>query len=267
MRRPSYLTPDNAAHFQHESVVAVYDRRLPYPVEVFDLVLSLVSDEPRCALDLGTGTGDLARPLARHLQRIDAVDMSPAMIARGKALPGGDAPNLRWIEGRAEDVELRPPYALITAGESLHWMDWDVLLPRLKRLLSEHAYLAMVYRRERAVPWQSELDTLISELSTIKNFESYNLVEELERRHLFQAVGRFETDPTTNLQSIDDYIDSFHSRASLSRQAMPPADWQAFDERLRSLVEPWSEEGMLTLQTEALVSWGVPLAGPPAGGA
>jgi hypothetical protein len=138
-------------------------------------------------------------------------------------------------------------------------MDWDVLLPRLKSLLTEHAYLAMVYRRERAAPWQDQLDSLISELSTIKNFESYDLVEELERRHLFRGVGRLETAPATTLQSVDDYIDSFHSRASLSRQAMPPADSQAFDERLRRLVEPWSDEGMLTLQTEAMVSWGIPL--------
>ena len=43
--------------------------------------------------------------------------------------------------------------------------------------------------------------------------------------------------------------------------AMSTADARAFDERLRALVEPWSEHGMLTLQTEAVVDWGVPLAG------
>jgi ubiquinone/menaquinone biosynthesis C-methylase UbiE len=261
MRRPTHLTPENAARFQHESVVAVYDRRLPYPDEVFDVVLSLVTDQPRRALDLGTGTGDLARPLARQLEWVDAVDMSPAMIARGQALPGGDRSNLRWLQGRAEEMELAPPYALITAGESLHWMDWDVLLPRLKRLLTEHAYLTMVYRRERDAPWQPQLDALISEFSTVKNYESYNLVEELERRKIFRAVGRHETTPVTNLQSLDDYIDSFHSRSSLSRGAMPPAEARTLDERLRALVEPWSENGMLSLQTEAEVNWGVPLEG------
>jgi trans-aconitate methyltransferase len=266
MRRPAHLTPENAARFGHESVAAVYDRRLPYPDEVFEVLLSLVTDQPRRALDLGAGTGDLARPLAQQLERVDAVDMSPAMIARGQALPGGDRPNLRWLEGRAEDVELTSPYALITAGESLHWMNWEVLLPRLKRLLTEHAHLAMVYRRERDTPWQPQLDTLISEFSTVKNYERYNLVEELERRHLFRAAGRHETTPVTNLQSIDDYIDSFHSRSSLSRDAMPPVDSRAFDEQLRALVEPWSEHGMLSLQTEAEVSWGVPLEGPTPGG-
>jgi trans-aconitate methyltransferase len=260
MRRPAHLTRENAARFQDESVVAVYDRRLPYPDEVFDVLMSLVTDTPRTVLDIGAGTGDLARPLARRLDRVDALDISAAMIARGRALPGGRQPNLRWIIGRAEEVELQPPYALITAGESLHWMDWEVLLPRLAPLRTEHGYLAMVYRSESDAPWQSQLDTLTSELSTIKNYEKYNLVEELERRHLFRAAGRHETAPVTRLQSIDDYVDSFHSRASLSRQAMSLADSHAFDERLRELVERWSENGMLSLQTVGTVAWGVPLA-------
>ncbi len=266
MKRPAHLTPENATHFQHESVAAVYDRRLPYPDEVFDVLLGLVTDQPRCALDLGAGTGDLARPLAEQLAWVDAVDMSPAMIARGQAFPGGDRPNLRWLEGRAEDMELAPPYALITAGESLHWMDWDILLPRLKPLLTEHGYLAMVYRRERPAPWQMDLDALIAEFSTVKNYEKYNLVEELERRHLFRAVDRHELAAVTNQQSIDDYIDSFHSRSSLSREVMPSVDAYTFDEQLGTLVQPWSENGMLTLQTEAVVSWGIPLEYPATGG-
>ena len=104
-RRPAHLTQENAACFQDESVVAVYDRRLPYPDEVFDVLMSLVTDTPRTALDIGTGTGDLARPLAPRLDRVDALDMSAAMIARGQALPGGDQWNLRWIVGWAEDVD------------------------------------------------------------------------------------------------------------------------------------------------------------------
>lgn len=263
MRRPAHLTRDNAARFQDESVVEVYDRRLPYPDEVFDVLMDLVTDAPRAALDLGTGTGDLARPLARRLDRVDAVDLSAAMVARGQTLLGGDRQNLRWLVGRAEDVELQPPYALITAGESLHWMDWEVLLPRLARLRTAHGFLAMVYRRECPVAWQRQLDALIAELSTVKNFEAYDLVEQLEGRHLFREVGRHEAAPAASVQSIDDYVDSFHSRASLSRQAMPAADAQAFDDRLRRMVEPWSDDGRLSLQTEAIVIWGVPLAPGP----
>jgi hypothetical protein len=41
---------------------------------------------------------------------------------------------------------------------------------------------------------------------------------------------------------------------------MSIADAQAFDERLRGLVDRWSENGKLSLQTVGTVAWGVPLA-------
>ncbi len=80
-------------------------------------------------LDIGCGTGDIARLLARLVERVDAVDFSAGMIQVGQGLPGGSASNLWWIIGKVEDVQLDPPFALVAAGESLHWMDWEIVLP------------------------------------------------------------------------------------------------------------------------------------------
>lgn len=41
-------------------------------------------------------------------------------------------------------MPLGPPYGLVTAGSSLHWMDWEVVLPRIGRLLSPEGCLAIV---------------------------------------------------------------------------------------------------------------------------
>src|SRR5205085_8811604 len=97
--RPAHLTPDNAARFKDQSVVDFYPLRLPYPSVVFDILADLITDEPRAVLDVGAGTGDIARGLVRRVERVDAVDFSPAMIAKGKTLPDGDHPGLRWIYG------------------------------------------------------------------------------------------------------------------------------------------------------------------------
>src|SRR5687767_15958693 len=67
------------------------------------------------------------------------------MITAGRALPGGDDPRITWIHSRAEDAPLSPPYGLIVAGASLHWMDPTVVLPRFRDALAPGARLAIVH--------------------------------------------------------------------------------------------------------------------------
>src|SRR5262245_12200277 len=95
--KPAHLTPENAARFQDQDVVDVYHFRLPYTQEVFETLKALIIDSPRVALDVGTGTGDIARSIAPFVDRVDAVDWSQAMIAKGKKMPGGDNPKIHWI--------------------------------------------------------------------------------------------------------------------------------------------------------------------------
>src|SRR5215469_4389915 len=113
--RPESLGEQYAARFQDQSVVDRYHLRPAYPLEIFTLLNALIVDEPRAVLDVGCGTGNVARPLANSVERVDAVDRSLPMLARARTLPGGDSPKIRWLHGRAEDVETQPPYALVTA--------------------------------------------------------------------------------------------------------------------------------------------------------
>jgi trans-aconitate methyltransferase len=135
---------ENAASFLAPSAVDTYRYRPPYPDEVFAILAGLITGRPRRVLDAGCGTGSLARVLVAHVERLDAVDLSHAMIARGKRLPNGDHPRLCWLRGRVEDLPLDPPYALITAGLSLHWIDVPVVLPRFHQALIDEGYLAIV---------------------------------------------------------------------------------------------------------------------------
>ena len=256
--RPAHLTPDNAARFKDQSVVDFYPLRLPYPPEVFGILADLITDEPRAVLDVGAGTGDIARSLVRRVARVDAVDFSPAMIAKGKTLPDGDHPRLHWIYGAVESVALDPPYTLITAGESMHWMNWEVVFTRFGDALTPGGVVAVVHRTELPAPWQEGLDALIRQLSTMQNHQPFDLIDELEKRDLLQKIGERETAPVTSIQSIDDYIASFHSRASLSLDHMRASDAATFDWQLRDLVSPWSTEGTLELLTVSSVVWGRP---------
>src|ERR1700726_823812 len=150
---PSRFDRAYAQAFQELQVVEAYRHRPPYPQEVFTLLASLVLDEPRAVLDVGSGSGDIARHIVELVERVDAVDFSQRMIEKGKQLPNGNHPQLHWIYGKVEEVRLAPPYALITAGSSIHWMNWPVTFPRFRFMLTPNGFLALVYRRTLPMPW------------------------------------------------------------------------------------------------------------------
>ncbi len=144
--KPRGWSAEYAAWFQDPGIVRAYPNRPPYPDEAITFLVGLIADQPRAVLDVGCGTGDLARRLAPLVDRVDAVDVSLGMIEQGRRQPGGDHSNLRWIHVAVEHAPIQPPYALVTAGESLHWMDWEVVLPRLAASMSATGFLAIVER-------------------------------------------------------------------------------------------------------------------------
>jgi hypothetical protein len=184
------------------------------------------------------------------------------MIEQGKQLPNGDHPRLRWLQGPVEDVKLNPPYALVTAGECLHWMDWNVVLPRFHELLLPGGYLAIVERRTLPIAWYSALGEIIPRYSTNKDFQGFNMIEMLEQHGLFQKVGEKETASVPFEQSVDDYIESFHSRNGFSRERMGPAMADAFDREAREILLKSFPDGVISLQAFACIVWGIPQALP-----
>lgn len=250
--KPLHLTPQYGAQFADRSVASAYPFRPPYPDETFEILSALAIDTPRHILDLGAGTGDIARRLAPRVEMIDAVDPSEAMIARGRALPGGDNPRINWIVSSAEEFDYTTRYSLVVAAESLHWMEWDVVLPLIKKSLSPNGKLAIVNRRTLDEHWSEDVWKLIAEYSTNRDYIRYDLIEELAIRNLFIAKEVLTTKPMEFSQSIDDYIESFHSRNGFSRQRMGD-DAEKFDRAVRDLVTPFAHDGMLPLRVIAEV--------------
>lgn len=256
--KPTFLGQQAASAFQEESVAEAYQQRPPYPDAVFDVLASLMVDQPRHVLDAGCGTGFLARRLVERADHIDAVDISPVMVERGKRLPGGDSPALTWIIGSVEDAPLDPPYALITAGDSLHWMEWAVVMPRFAEMLTPNGYFAILGVGQTPTPWDDELLPIIQRYSTISEYRPYDLIAELESRGLFHTAGRRSTAPALFIQPLEAYIESFHGRASFSRERMSAAAATAFDADVRSLVSRYAPRDV-TLQVITEVVWGKPL--------
>jgi SAM-dependent methyltransferase len=258
--RPSY-----ADVFKLDSVARTYHHRPPYPAGVVDTLLSLLGDDGTAVLDAGCGTGELGRALVSAAVRVDAVDVSQAMVDEGRRQERGDHPNLRWVCARLEDADLRPPYALAVAGDSLNWMDWDVALPRLHDALRPGAWLAIVGRRW-GTGTPEEMD-LIRAYSVIQDYRPYDLGPELVSRGLFRPGAHLRFGGAWQ-PTIEEYVESRHVQAGLAREAMGAERAAEFDHDMTNLLQRLTTEarlrardGRLDLQVVGEVGWGLPLRG------
>jgi len=246
-------------------VVDRYHLRPTYPAPTFQLLANLIGEQAGRVLDVGCGSGNLTRPLAACVEHIDAVDISQPMLQCARTLPGGDAPNIRWLLGRAEDAILQPPYALITAGECIHWLDPDVVFPRFAGLLTPQGVLAIAnleYQPEP--PWQEGYQALVKRFSSNSTFLPIDLIATFEQRGLFQKLGEALTAPEPLQQPVEAFIASQHARSSLSLDTLGPQRALQFEREMRELLEPFAREHLLTMQIAGHLVWGKPCA-PPIG--
>lgn len=258
--KPAHLAPHYATQFADDAVALAYHTRPPYPAELFAILAGLMAPGPRTVLDLGCGTGDIALGLAARAdrpERIDAVDASAAMLRVARARPGADHPSLHWTCAAAEAFAFDGPYALVVGAESFHWLDWEAVCPRIAGALRGDAALALVHGRTLAsVAWSVELASLVTRYSTNQDYEPFDIVEELTRRNQFREAGRQTTAPVPFSQSVDEYVESFHTRNGFSRNRMTAAAADAFDAALRRLVERHAGDGVVRGQVRARVVWG-----------
>lgn len=265
--QPKQFSVDYASIFQDASVVAAYPNRPPYPAQTFALLAELIDHavSPLRILDAGCGTGEMTRGLLPYVDAIDAVDISAAMIAAGQQLPYGADPRINWIVGGVEAVDLQPPYALIVAAASLHWMPWAVTLPRFAQLLGPNGYLALVETCAVGNDWPAELTALVAQFSLNQDYQPYSMLtiaDELQQHGLFQQVGVGETQVVSFRQPLAAWIEAFHAGNGFSRERMGAARAAAFDQHLYDVMRHHCVDGAVEQQIRARIIYGRPLASP-----
>src|SRR5206468_9114640 len=79
--------------------------RAGFPEAFFDRLASFgVGRAGQRALDLGTGTGSLARGLARRGCVVTGVDRSAALMEEARRLDAAEGISIRYVTGVAEDT-------------------------------------------------------------------------------------------------------------------------------------------------------------------
>ena len=254
--KPSHLSEEYARQFCDTTVVAAYYAREPYPVATAGLIAKLTQASNPRILELGCGTGDLTKHLTSFSTEIDAVDFSQEMLAVAQVKYSGAINQPNWHCIRAEEFRSLFTYDLICAGASLHWMNWEVLFPRLEAMIDPVAPIVLVDRSICSCKWDSAVLDLIMQYSTNRDFHPYDLVTEIELRGFFRQIGSETTEPIPFTQSVDDYIESFHSRNGFSRERMPSTDAAVFDNGIRNILLSHCPDGLIRAYVSATVTWG-----------
>jgi SAM-dependent methyltransferase len=247
-------------------MAANYRFRPDYSSEIYNVLASLLRGQPRSLLDAGCGPGKIVRGLLDQFDRADAVDPSEAMLRIARSFPEGRDPRIRWVCARIEDAELIPPYGLIVAGASIHWMDVDRVLPRFSQAQAPGAFLA-VLDGDAPIdpPWEREATRFMLDFLEKSEGErpqrwataSQRLRQPILNHPAFECVGAVISKPVQVAQNITDFLCCEHSRATWSEDHLGEEATALFDEGLRELLTPFTSDGILSFSVQTRIEWGI----------
>ncbi len=127
---------------------ADYSRhRAGFPDRLFDRLAAFEIGKPgQRILDLGTGTGSLARGFARRGAEVTGLDIAPEMLAAAAELAAAEGLKVDFREGGAEATGLPDAaFDVVSAGQCWHWFDSAAAAAEARRLLRPEGRIVLCH--------------------------------------------------------------------------------------------------------------------------
>jgi SAM-dependent methyltransferase len=188
---------------------ALYDRVRPQPPRaLIELVPPLLeTDRLRLVVDLGSGTGLSTRVWADPADQVIGIEPNDAMRAFAEAAPATPE-NVRYEKASSYETGLQDASVdLVTAAQSLQWMDPQRVFPEVGRILRQGGvFCAYNYVAFQTPVWEPEATfgatrQRKNQLRRERGLESASRAQ--PSRELLEASGVFRHTRELALHSIE----------------------------------------------------------------
>ena len=148
MSKSIHYPPEISAAVKFGKTAADYAKyRAGFPPVFFESLAALGVAKPGLrALDIGTGTGTVARGLAKLGCQTSGVDPAEALWRQAEALDREAGVSVRYLTGSAEALPFADgEFALVTAGQCWHWFRPELAAQEIRRVLIAGGHLVICY--------------------------------------------------------------------------------------------------------------------------
>ncbi|HEX4636852.1 MAG TPA: methyltransferase domain-containing protein [Rhizomicrobium sp.] len=230
--------------------VAYYDRyRLAYPDRLVARVVALAGLKPGDAvLDLGCGTGMLAKSFALEGMAVTAMDPEPDMLdaACAAAHAAGVAMTLR--HGGSGDLDAAMgPFRLVVIGRAFHWMDRAAALAMLEKIVAPDGGVALFHDAHPPVEenrWFKILCDVQARYRTRRRGGGHSRYEPFLFASAFTQIDSLSVTIRQAL-TVDDIVGRAFSMSTSSPQRLGAAK-EAFSQALSTALRELSPDGKFT---------------------
>jgi ubiquinone/menaquinone biosynthesis C-methylase UbiE len=241
MKKPVQKPIENADF--DKAVTDYVNCRVGFPDSLFNRLAEWqIGTGDQAILDLGTGTGTLARGFALRGNRVIATDIAPQMLDAARKIDAQHNVEIEYHVAAAEKIPLRSASLdIVSAGQCWHWFDRGAVAREVKRVLKPGGCLIIAHYDW--IPLQGNIVRLTEKLIEKHNPEwrggNWNGVYGQWLRDMGEAG--FQNIESFTYDEAADYTSPAwrgRVRASAGIQAsLEPDQVSVFDQELQALLE------------------------------
>lgn len=121
--------------------------RAGFPDSLFDRLARLgIGKSEQTIVDLGTGTGTLARGFALRGAKVIGIDPDDRLLEQARRLDASAAVTVEYMKGSAEAIPLPDGAAdMVSAGQCWHWFDAPAAAREISRVVKPHGRVVVAH--------------------------------------------------------------------------------------------------------------------------